>query len=129
MKYLFYGLIVVVIGGVGFWFLGQGSNDVSLQEASVVKTTQTGQVLKFSASITGRKYDPVQIDVPFGAEVELTVKNNDNEQHGLVIADFGVQEFVGPRQTKTVRFIADKRGAAATFCSVAHPEKLIINVY
>ena len=91
-------------------------------------SAQDGQVVSFSATITNRSYSPPQINVPFGATVEITVKNNDNEQHGLFLQDFGVQEVVGPRQTKTIRFVANRIGESATFCSVVHPEKLIINV-
>lgn len=129
MKYAFYGLIIFVLGFVGFLFLGNKSADtLSSQGANVPTAIQDNQVLKFSASITNRRYSPKQIDVPFGATVELTVKNNDNEQHGLFLQDFGVTDFVGPRRTKTIRFVANRRGQSATFCSITHPEKLIINV-
>ncbi|MCH7883315.1 cupredoxin domain-containing protein [Patescibacteria group bacterium] len=129
MKYVFYGLIIFVLGFVGFLFLGNKSADTSSsQSANVSNTIQDSKVLKFSASITNRSYSPARIDVPFGSTVELTVKNNDNEQHGLFLQDFGVQEVVGPRQTKTIRFIANRQGESTTFCSVVHPEKLIINV-
>jgi len=128
MKYAFYGLIILALGFGTFLFLGSGGVSTSSQSASVSDEAEESQVLKLSASITNRKYTPEQIDVPFGAKVELTVKNNDNEQHGLSIQDFGVQGFVGPRQTKTIRFVANRRGESTTFCSVAHPEKLIINV-
>jgi len=128
MKYVFYGLIIIVSGFVGFLFLGKSGADTSSQGANVSNALQDSQALKFSASITNRSYSPAQIDVPFGATIELTVKNNDNEQHGLFLQSFGVQDFVGPRQTKTVSFVANRRGESTTFCSVAHPEKLIINV-
>jgi len=130
MKYVFYGLIILALGFIGFLFLGNKDADAPLSQSAKVSNTvqQDNQVLKFSASITNRSYSPAQIDVPLGAAVELTVKNNDNEQHGLFLQDFGVTDFVGPRQTKTIRFIANRQGQSATFCSVAHPEKLIINV-
>jgi len=132
MKYAFYGLIVLGLGFAGFLFLGNKGTDTassqSSQGANVSNTLQDSQVLKFSASIRNRTYSPKQIDVPFGATVELTVKNNDNEQHGLFLQNFGVTDFVGPRQTKTIRFTANRRGESTTFCSASHPEKLIINV-
>jgi len=128
MKYAFYGLIILVIGFAGFLFLGGNSDAPASESASTPRTTQEGQILAYSASITNRSYSPGQIDVPFGETVELTVKNNDSEQHGLIISDFGVQDFVAPLQTKTVRFVASRRRQSTTFCSVAHPEKLIINV-
>ena len=129
MKYAFYGLIIFALGFAGFFFLGnKGIDTPSPQSANVSNVSQDSQVLKVSVSITNRKYTPKQIDVPFGATVELTVRNNDNEQHGLSIQDFGVRGFVGPRQTKTIRFVASRIGESTTFCSISHPEKLIINV-
>ncbi|MCH7759291.1 cupredoxin domain-containing protein [Patescibacteria group bacterium] len=128
MKYAFYGLIIIVLGLAGFFFSGKDAADTFSNGANISDTLQNDQVIKFSVSITNRSYSPAQIDVPFGATVELTVKNNDNEQHGLSIQDFGIQDFVGPRQTKTSRFVANRRGESTTFCSVNHPEKLIINV-
>lgn len=127
MKFIPYILIVSVIA-LGGYFLFNDNNTQDLGVSTTSNAAQDSQVLKFSASINNRSYNPKQIDVPFGSTVELTVKNNDNEQHGLGISDFGVQGFVGPKQTKTIRFVADKRGQANTFCSTAHPEKLIINV-
>jgi len=126
VKYLVVGVVVLVAVAGYFLFGRQTSNNLSTSTSSQV--SQDSQVLKFNAEISGRKYNPEQIDVPLGSTVELTVKNNDNEQHGLTISDFGVNGFVGPLQTKTVRFVASARGQSTTFCSVAHPEKLIINV-
>jgi len=128
MKYIFYGLIIIALGFAGFLFLGGRGTNTPSQSANVANTAQNDQIVRFSASITNRTYNPLQIDVPFGATVELSVKNNDNEQHGLSIQDFGVQDFVGPGQTKVVRFVANRKGQSTTFCSAVHPEKLIINV-
>lgn len=128
MKYAFYGLGILALGFVGFLFLGNNNTEAPVQSANMLIATADSQVLKFSVSINNRSYSPGQIDVPYGSTVELTVKNNDNEQHGLFLQDFGVTDFVGPRQTKTIRFVANQRGQSATFCSVSHPEKLLINV-
>jgi heme/copper-type cytochrome/quinol oxidase subunit 2 len=129
MKYVFYGLIVIALGFGGFLLFGSINNSNTVEkDATAVKVAGGNEVLKFSTSITNRSYFPKQVDVPLGATVEITVKNNDNEQHGLSIPDFGVNDFVAPLSTKTIRFVANKKGEAATFCSVNHPEKLIVNV-
>ncbi len=130
MKYVFYGLIIIVLGLVGFLFFGGTVGGKALPQDDSVSAVGVldGDVLKFSTSITNRSYSPKQIEVPFGAVVEITVKNNDNEQHGLSLSDFGVNDFVAPLQTKTIRFTANKKGESVTFCSVNHPEKLIVNV-
>lgn len=127
MKPIYY-IAIASVAALGGYFIFGGNNASTASESQTITAGQDDQVLKFSASINNRSYSPGQIDVPFGAEVELTVKNNDNEQHGLSFPDFGVQAFVGPGQTKTVRFIANRKGQASSFCSTAHPEKLIINV-
>lgn len=110
MQYVFYGLIIVALGFVGFLFLGKGGADTTSSQSA--NPLQDSKVIKYSASITNRSYSPERIDVPFGATVELTIKNNDNEQHGFSLFDFGVSDFVGPLQTKTD----------------AHGEELIINI-
>lgn len=117
-------LAVAIVGGT-LLFSGGGEEETA---GSATQPSSAGTVVKYSAVITNRSYNPAQIDVPLGTTVELTVTNNDNENHGLTISEFGVNGFVGPGQTKTVRFVADKVGQTATFCSAAHPEKLIINV-
>ena len=127
MKFIPYIVIVVIIA-LGGYFLFDGNNKQDLQTSKTTNAAHDSQVLKFSVSIDNRSYNPKQIDVPFGSTVELTVKNNDNEQHGLSFQNFGVQDFVGPRQTKTVRFVASQKGQTSSFCSTAHPEKLIVNV-
>ena len=134
-KFITYGVVGVGLIVAAFFFFGGNKTDnSSSQNTNIPQTVNLdipladSSVLKISASITGRSYTPKQIDVPYGATVELTVKNNDDEQHGLFLQDFGVQDFVGPRQTKTISFVANRRGQSATFCSTTHPEKLIINV-
>ena len=127
MKNRIFIVNIVLVTLVGFFVMGCSSN-YSSELPTAENTAQDNQVLKISASISNRSYTPKQIDVPLGSTVELTVQNNDNEQHGLTIQDFGVREFVGPNSSKTVRFVADQQIQASTFCSVAHPEKLIINV-
>lgn len=108
--------------------LDNGRENTAMQKINTTPIAQENEVLKFSATITNSAYSPAVIDVPFGATVKLTVKNNDNQNHGLSFQDFGIQGFVDPGQTKTIRFVANSKGQANSFCSTAHPEKLIINV-
>jgi len=88
----------------------------------------TGDVTAFNAVISGYAYDPPSISVNFGDTVVLNIKNNDPVVHGISLPAFGVQEFVGPGETKTIQFVVNKRGAPETFCSTDHGEKLLINV-
>jgi len=128
MKNSYIGIIVIVLmvfGYVGFRAMSPNSDN---QQANTLSSSQDEEVLRFEAVISGRSYEPDRIEVPLGATVELTVKNEDNEQHGLFFSEFGVQDVVRPRSTKTIRFTANRLGETSSFCSVAHPEKLIIVV-
>jgi len=127
-KYVSYGVLGLAVLFIGWMAVNSRSNVSETTSNTNTETTQNDSVLQLSATISNRAYNPGRIDVPFGSTVELTVTNKDNEQHGLSIQNFGISDFVGPLQTKTVRFVADQIGESATFCSVAHPEKLIINV-
>ena len=127
-KYVTYVVLGLAVLFIGWMVVNSRSNTPETTSNTNTTATTNDSVVRLSAEISNRAYSPDRIDVPFGSTVELTVKNNDNEQHGLSIQDFGVTDFVGPLQTKTVRFVANRKGESATFCSVAHPEKLIINV-
>ncbi len=131
MKYLYLFVALLLLTGcqpTSNEELDNGKESTAVQKVNPTRIVQENEVLKFSAVITNSAYSPTVIDVPFGATVELTVKNNDNQNHGLSFQDFGIQGFVGPGQTKTIRFVANSKGQAPSFCSTAHPEKLIINV-
>ena len=78
MKYLVYGLVGLAV----IWFLLPGpSNNV---------TPNDGDIMRLEAVISDRAYQPSSFDVPLGTTVELTIKNRDNENHGLSITEFGV---------------------------------------
>jgi len=128
-KYITYGVMGLGVLFVVWMAVNSRSNVPETTSNTNTTTTQNDSVVRLKATITNRAYRPDRIDVPFGSTVELTVTNNDNEQHGLFLQDFGVQDVVGPNETKTVRFVANQKGESATFCSAAHPEKLIISVY
>ena len=124
MKYVFYFLIALSDVFAGFLFY-KPSDPLKNNSFTDVKP---GEVIKIKTEIKNRSYVPAKVDVPFGSVVELTVVNNDNEQHSLNISQFGISGFINPKSQKTVRFTANKRGQVSTFCAVDHPEKFILNV-
>jgi len=89
----------------------------------------TGQAVKeFNTVISGYQYNPSSITVNLGDTVRISVKNNDNTGHGVSLPSFGIQEFVGPGETKTIQFVANKRGQPVTFCRKEHGEELEVKV-
>ena len=128
MKDTYIGLIIIAFLVMGYFGLRTTNHNSGLEQAESLNVVEKVEVLSVFARIKDRAYEPNRIDVPLGATVELTVRNDDNEQHGLFLSQFGVQEVVGPRGTKTIRFTANNLGTSATFCSTTHPEKLTINV-
>lgn len=116
------GIILVIIGG---YFILRG---LPFNSDGHTAALEDKNLTKISVVVSSRKYEPERIEVPLGATIELSVQNKDDEQHGLFISDFGIQETVGPRDSKTIRFVADRVGTATTSCSSIHPEKLIISV-
>jgi len=128
MKNTYISLIIIAFIVLGYFGFRTTNHNADNEAADALSSIQNEEVLRYSATIKGRAYEPDRIEIPIGATVELTVKNEDNEQHGLFLSEFGVQEVVGPRSTKTIRFKANRLGTSSTFCSVAHPEKLIITV-
>lgn len=124
MKYFF-----ISFAAIAFTF--SGSLLLTGCESPANPTTsaiQNGNVVTISVVINNRKYSPSQIEIPLGSTVELTVQNKDAEQHGLFLDSFGIRDVVAAGATKTIRFTAEPKGNSTTFCSTAHPEKLIINV-
>ena len=128
MKNIHFSLIIIVFIVLAYFGFRTTNHNAGNEAADVMSSVQDEEVLRYSATIRGRAYDPDKIEIPLGATVELTVTNEDNEQHGLFLSEFGVQEVVGPRRTKTIRFKANRLGVSSTFCSATHPEKLIITV-
>jgi len=91
-------------------------------------TAASGELKEFSTVISGYKYAPESIVVNLGDTVRINIKNDDAVTHGISLPGFGVREFVKPRETKTIQFVANKRGKPETFCSTDHGERLLIEV-
>ena len=90
--------------------------------------TSSAGVKEFNTAIQNFEYNPEAINVNFGDTVKINIKNNDGVTHGISLPVFGVREFVGPGQTKTIQFVANQLGNPETFCSTDHGEKLLIKV-
>lgn len=77
------------------------------------------------------KFEPDPIVVKSGEKVRLVVTSKD-VAHGLAIREFNINLSVPAGETKSVEFIADKKGAFQAYCSVycgpghAHMQVILI---
>jgi len=77
-----------------------------------------GEVKEFAVAASQFTFDPETIRVKEGDTVRLVVTSTD-VPHGLSIPEFGVNSgAIGAGETKTVEFVANKKGTYAFFCSV-----------
>lgn len=107
-KFIFLFLILGVILVVGvFGYLAQNNWGVST----------TGETKEFSMKMGQFYFDPSTLEVNEGDRVLIEVENLDVE-HGIAIPVFGVSEYLSPGETKTIEFIASKKGEFSFFCNV-----------
>lgn len=112
-------IFLAVIGGL-FWQLNQNSNSS--------QSNIDGKEKSFNLTVENFAYTPESVDVNLNDTVVLNITNRDNVRHGISLPVFGVNSFVNPNSSTTVRFVADQTGNPETFCSTDHGEKILINV-
>jgi len=93
-----------------------------------IPAASSGEVKEFTTMLMGYRYSPSEITVQEGDTVKLTVMNHDSVRHGISLPEYGVQDAINPRETKTLTFVATQKGSPTTFCSTDHGEKLVVNV-
>lgn len=75
------------------------------------------QTREFNITAAQWSFSPATITVKDGERVKLTIVSID-VTHGFSIPEFNVNIQLVPNQSKTVEFVADKKGAFSFFCSV-----------
>lgn len=89
-----------------------------LEKTSPEPPQETKQEVKeFNIRAKRFNFEPAVIEVKEGDRVRLNVQAIDTT-HGLAIPDFDVNLVLEPGQTKTVEFVASKKGSYSMFCSV-----------
>jgi heme/copper-type cytochrome/quinol oxidase subunit 2 len=63
------------------------------------------------------QFEPARIELKAGAPVELTLKNEGKQVHGLWIPDFAIMDDVRSGKSKTFTFIPEKPGRYRHTCS------------
>ena len=69
------------------------------------------------------RFDPTQITADAGADVNLTLRNDDEIVHDLTIPALGVRVTAQPGETATVGVPLDEAGTYAFFCSIPGHEQ------
>ncbi len=106
-------LVAVIIIGVSlFLFLGR-QKTTSLPNPSLPE----GSLVEIEMEASQFRFDPPEIRVKLGDRVRLKIKSVD-VAHGISIPAFGVSEVLPPGETKTIEFVANKRGTFDFLCSV-----------
>ncbi len=88
------------------------STEEPVIEEEIVKTTK-----EFTIIAREWEFEPETITVHEGDNVILHLTTED-VSHGYSISEFGVHSSFSPGETKTVEFVADKKGTFTTHCSV-----------
>ena len=64
-------------------------------------------------------FEPTTLRVPAKSKVELTIINDESEDHRLVIHGFGINAFIPAEETMTITIITpDQRGTYHMYCSL-----------
>jgi len=112
-KYIIIGVVLVAIfaGGIGF----------SLMSEDSVCTEGVGT--ERNITVVSKKlewvFEPEEISVEQCDEINLTVINEDNFDHGIAIDAFGISQRLPANETIDVSFTATKAGVFPLYCSVS----------
>lgn len=117
-KYLI-GIFILLIGAVGYLFF---------KKNSLLYNTLGLSLKSFDFVLQNQAYSPDTVRVKLGDIVIFNIDNQDNESHGLHLAQFGVAEVIPPLQKVSIQFTATQVGSVATSCASNHPEKINVIV-
>ena len=94
--------------------------DMSVDEEENTEEEPTEEVSTTKEfDIIAKQWDfsPSTVEVNEGDTVILRVKSID-VKHGFFLSTFGVNENLNPGETKTIQFVADRKGTFPFYCSV-----------
>ncbi len=90
------------------------TNNATSSKAAPATTATTHEITMTAQQFA---FSPSSIQVNLGDTVILHVTSTD-VQHGIVLPDFNVNQQLPPGQTKTVTFVANKKGTFEFSCDV-----------
>ncbi len=120
--------VVLVVGGLGVWYLGRNPKTEILNSKDVVESTPAptpgptveslGEVKEFVVNGNDFKFDVTEIRVKVGDKVKVTFKNTGGF-HDWVLDEFNVKTAqLKDGAEETVEFVAEKAGTFEYYCSV-----------
>lgn len=141
-KYLVVGIILILVVGVGGWFMMQNSgsstseNNMEMPAGSMMPmaphnmdmASDSGMmeegVKEFTVTGTNFKFDMSEIRVKQGDTVKINFKNAQGH-HDFVIDEFNVKTAqTNSPSEESVTFVADKTGTFEFYCSVLGHKQL-----
>lgn len=118
-KWILIGILVLVIVGF-FVFNAMDSVEKGTDANAVITGSQnasTGDIKEFDLMVKKWEFSPERIEVNQGDKIVLNVESVD-VAHGMMIPEFGVDEYLQPGEEVRVEFFADKKGTFSFFCNV-----------
>ena len=96
----------------------QESDGINGNAVAAESDRAAGEVMEFTMTAQKFSFDPATITVNEGDTVRLIVTSMD-VSNGFAIPEFGFNSgTIEPGETKTVEFVASKKGTYTFFCSV-----------
>ncbi len=100
--------------------LPQEDRERLLNMSSETSEAWNGNEEKFTIEVDEFSFDPDFIKVDQGDKVTITLENDGEIPHNLVVAEYNAKtSIIEPGEKDTMSFIADEKGTFAFYCSVS----------
>ncbi len=119
-KYIYIGIALFILVGGGFIYTNYFQPESS-------KPVSSGVIKKFTvtAEKDGWRFVPDLIEINQGDTVKLTIKNNDEYDHGFSVDAFGISQRIPANETIDIEFVATQPGDFPYYCSVPCGEGIV----
>ncbi len=121
----YYIAIVVLIVLIAFGIAYRVS---MVPQSPELKTTAAAKAISITIPLHTWSFEPDHIDAHVGDILDITVKNDDDIEHGFAIDEYHISQHIPPGTTATIpRFVVDKEGTFQFFCSVVCGQGMVEN--
>lgn len=95
-------MVGVIIGGVAIYEYPN-----SIRGASAGSPLENRESVSIEITIRDYEFEPATLEIPRGAVVRLKVVNLGDNNHGILIPDFGVSRNISQGDSESLSFTAD----------------------